>query len=92
MFAEAVEAHVAEGKKGLALTFRDELTTAAGRGVAVVPNGSGLDKAEEGVRSDAFLMMELACAVGMRVSVGLDFFKAAPAAASEEVLVMGVVV
>lgn len=78
MFAEAGEAHVTEGKKGLALTFRDELPTAAGRGVDV--------------RSDAILMKELACAVGMRLSVGLDFFKAAPAATSEEVLVMGVVV
>lgn len=77
VFVEAGEAHVTEGKKGLALTFRDELPTAAGRGVDV--------------RSDAFLM-GLACAVGMRLSVGLDFFKAAPAAASEEVLVTGVVV
>lgn len=82
----------AEGKKGLALTFREELTAAAGRGVAVVPNGKGLDTAEVDVRSEALMERELACAVGIRVSVGLDFFKAAPAAASEEVLVTGVVV
>lgn len=92
VFTEAVEAHVAEGKKGLALTFRDELTTAAGRGEAGVPNAIGLDKAELDVRSDPFLMMGLAWAVEVTLSVGLDFFKAAPAAASEEVLVTGVVV
>lgn len=49
VFTEAV----AEGKKGLALTFREELTAAAGRGVAVVPNGKGLDTAEVDVRSEA---------------------------------------
>lgn len=91
MFTEAAEVHVAEGKKGLAFTFRDEPTTAAGRGVAVGPNSIGPDKADVDVRSDVFLIMELACEVGMRVSVGLDFFKAV-AAASEEVLVTGVVV
>lgn len=91
MFTEAAEVHVAEGKKGLALTFRDEPTTAAGRGVAVVPNGNGADKADIDVRSDVFLIMELSCEVGMRVSVGLDFFEAT-AAASAEVLVTGVVV
>lgn len=90
-FTEAAEVHVAEGKKGFAFTFRDEPTTAAGRGVAVGPNGNGPDKADIDVRSDVFLIMELACEVGMRVSVGLDFFKAV-AAASEEVLVTGVVV
>lgn len=92
MFTEAAEVHVAEGKKGLALTFRDEPTTAAGTGIAVAPNGSGLDKADTDVRSDVFLIMELDSEVGMRVSVGLDFFKAAAAAESEEVLVTGVVV
>lgn len=92
MFTDAAEVHVAEGKKGLALTFRDEPTTAAGTGIAVAPNGSGLDKADIDVRSGVFLILELACEVGIRVSVGLDFFKAAAAAASEEVLVTGVVV
>lgn len=75
----AVQRLVAEGKKGSALTFRD------GRAVGVAANGSGPDKAEGGVRADAFSMAEAA-------SVGLDFFKAAPAAASEAVLVTGVVV
>lgn len=92
VFTEAVGAHVAEGKKGLASAFRDELPTAAGRGGAVVPNGDALEKAEVEAGSAAFLMMESACAVGMRVSVGLDLFKAAPAATREEVLVTGVVV
>lgn len=90
VFTEAAGAHVAEGKKGAALAFRDELPTAAGRGGALVPNG--LDEAEVEARSAMFLVMESACAVGMRVSVGLDLFKAAPAAAREEVLVTGVVV
>lgn len=92
VFTEAVAAHVAVGKKGLALTFRDELTAAAARGVVAVSNGEGLVKAEADARSDTFLTRELACAVGTRGSVGLDLFKAAPAAASEEVLVTGVVV
>lgn len=89
---EAGEAHVAEGKKGLALTLRDELTTAAGRGGAVAPNGNGRDNAEVDSRSSAILMMESACGVRRRASVGLDLFKAAPAAAREEVLLTGVVV
>lgn len=85
---EAVEAHVAEGKKGLALTFRDEATT--GGGGAAGPSGRGLDKADEDESSDALLVKELGCEEGRRGSVGLGLFRAA--AAGEEVLVTGVVV
>lgn len=82
------EVHGAEGKKGLALTFREEPTTAAGGGGAAAPNSNGTAGAGVDERSDRFLVTGLACEAGMRVSVGLDFFRAA----SEEVLVTGVVV
>lgn len=56
--------------------------------------GDGLvDKREVGGRSGVLLeglKTELACEAGMRVSVGLDFVRAA--AAREGVLVIGVVV
>lgn len=51
---ETAEGHGAEGKKGLALTFREEPTTAAGGGGAAAPNGAAGAGVDE--RSDGFLV------------------------------------
>lgn len=89
----AVIVSAAEGIKGLALTSREDPRANVGGWVIEAAGGDGLVvKAEVDRRSGMLLellLTELACEIGLRVSVRLDF---GAAAAREGVLVTGVVV